>query len=956
MKHHRARHRCLRAAAPLLGLLAIAVPTAQAADWTPAIDIGPSATAPVGALSGSGDAVAAWHTANAVAIYRSHTTATWGAPFVSAEAVSAQPAVSAAGNSAVVAYESAGIVYAAVHESGGWQAAASFGPGTEPEVGVDASGDALLVWLDDTGTVMQAVRSAGGSWSAGGAMSLPGADDLDLAVNPAGAAIASWRTPITGAHAILGGTGSGFPGTGSAIDLTATGTTEVDAAIGSDGTAVVVWADNGAIRAGYRANGGGGSFDIDTVVAGPADSAAVAVDSNGLALVGWRTGAGEVQWSSSTNGAWSGSGATLGAGGAAGTVVAAANGAGADLALGWVSSAAATAVRPAGGSWGTELHDSGTTASVAVDTAGDVLSLWQGVSGARTATFDSSAPTLLINVPGTAVAGESVPLSASGGDLWSSGLNNPTWDFGDGSPDGSGFNVQHAWSSAGSKTVTVNMTDAAGNAAAPATDTISITAAPPTNSVAPSISGAAYRDGTVLTAANGSWTGAPTSFDHQWQRCEGACANIAGAGNATYTPGAADVGSSLRVIVTASNAGGDATATSAETPVIAPRNTSLPVVSGPVLLDAQTLTTTNGGWNGLTESTTPVAVTFTRQWQRCDSSGGSCGDIAGATGFSYVLDAPDVGARIRSIVTASRNGAATSAVSSATGVIAPLNTSGPVIAGAGSAADGSPLSVATGNSSNAWGDAAGLSFTYEWKRCDQNGNSCNSVVGTNPTYTPGAADVGLRLRLAITAHVNGASTTSDDSAVPTEKIAPRNTVAPVVDGAPHVDGQVLSASQGSWNGATGLTFTYQWRRCDSAGANCVNLGTGPTVTLGPADVGMRHGLVVSASKNGSAADAADSGLTSATVAPLATSPAAVGGFAQDAATLTATPGGFNGVSDLTYRYQWQRCSPGCSDIAGATAATYTPVAGDVGNTIRVSVDARKNNSNWTEGQIWAPLR
>jgi hypothetical protein len=69
--------------------------------------------------------------------------------------------------------------------------------------------------------------------------------------------------------------------------------------------------------------------------------------------------------------------------------------------------------------------------------------------------------------------------------------------------------------------------------------------------------------GQTIQGAPGSWLNDP-SFGYQWVRCEpsGAdCSNISGATAADYTPVAADVGATLRLVVTASNAGGSAPAT-----------------------------------------------------------------------------------------------------------------------------------------------------------------------------------------------------------------------------------------------------------------------------------------------------------------------------------------------------------------------------------------------------------
>jgi len=97
-------------------------------------------------------------------------------------------------------------------------------------------------------------------------------------------------------------------------------------------------------------------------------------------------------------------------------------------------------------------------------------------------------------------------------------------------------------------------------------------AAPPLNSSLPQISGPAQQ-GQVLFATNGTWDGAPPfTYAYQWQDCDssgGNCANIGGATGATFTLAQSDVGSTIRVIVTATNPAGSATATSAPTVVVA---------------------------------------------------------------------------------------------------------------------------------------------------------------------------------------------------------------------------------------------------------------------------------------------------------------------------------------------------------------------------------------------------
>jgi len=93
----------------------------------------------------------------------------------------------------------------------------------------------------------------------------------------------------------------------------------------------------------------------------------------------------------------------------------------------------------------------------------------------------------------------------------------------------------------------------------------------PTNTGSPAISGTA-QEGSTLTASNGSWTSSSTvTYAYAWQRCDanGAnCAAISGATKSTYVLASADIGKTLRVTVTASNADGSSSSTSAQTAAI----------------------------------------------------------------------------------------------------------------------------------------------------------------------------------------------------------------------------------------------------------------------------------------------------------------------------------------------------------------------------------------------------
>src|SRR3954468_4127329 len=86
----------------------------------------------------------------------------------------------------------------------------------------------------------------------------------------------------------------------------------------------------------------------------------------------------------------------------------------------------------------------------------------------------------------------------------------------------------------------------------------------PRNVTPPAITGTP-RQGTALSASPGTWSPSGTSYGYVWERSFDGGASwtpIAGAAAAGYTPGASDIGSTLRVTVTATNPYGLAGATS----------------------------------------------------------------------------------------------------------------------------------------------------------------------------------------------------------------------------------------------------------------------------------------------------------------------------------------------------------------------------------------------------------
>jgi hypothetical protein len=192
----------------------------------------------------------------------------------------------------------------------------------------------------------------------------------------------------------------------------------------------------------------------------------------------------------------------------------------------------------------------------------------------------------------------------------------------------------------------------------------------PVNTSLPTISGTAI-EGQTLKADPGTWSGTmPIDFSYQWRRCGsggGNCQNISQATDNIYTLTSADVGHTLRVLVTAVNSDGAGTAQSRPNDVVkkappqAPKNTTEPSISG-TPQHGLTLTANPGQWSG------SQPMQFSYRWRRCDGKGGDCVGTT-VTSQTYSLGADDVGHTLRVLVTASNSVGSAAAISNATAVV-----------------------------------------------------------------------------------------------------------------------------------------------------------------------------------------------------------------------------------------------------------------------------------------------
>ncbi len=265
-------------------------------------------------------------------------------------------------------------------------------------------------------------------------------------------------------------------------------------------------------------------------------------------------------------------------------------------------------------------------------------------------TFDASRSTC--NAAPCSYAWEDDGPDGSGGTNW---------------PLGNGQKIQFTFQGTGTKYVRVKVTDANARTGTVEHDVVVTNPPPsaPSNTGPPVVSGTAVQ-GNTLNVSTGTWTNSPTSYAYQWQDCAASgCTSISGATSSSYTLQGSDVGDTIDAVVTARNAAGSASATSAKTAAVtappprAPSNTGAPVISG-TATQGNTLTVSNGTW-------TNSPTSYTYRWQDCTASG--CANISGATSSSYTLQASDVGDTIDAVVTATNGGGSAAATSARTATV-----------------------------------------------------------------------------------------------------------------------------------------------------------------------------------------------------------------------------------------------------------------------------------------------
>jgi hypothetical protein len=270
----------------------------------------------------------------------------------------------------------------------------------------------------------------------------------------------------------------------------------------------------------------------------------------------------------------------------------------------------------------------------------------------------------------------------------------------------------------------------------------------------------------------------------------------------------------------------------------------------------------------------------------------------------------------------------------------PSNTSAPTISGP-------PERHATLNASaGSWNGTTPISYAYQWLRCNDSGSSCKSIGhAKSASYEVSGNDVGNTLRVQVTATNSAGSgqATSAQTAKVSAGNPPKNTTPPAISGMA-LQGNVLTASPGSWTGSTPISYSYRWRRCGPGGGNCNSIdgASNSTYKLTSDDVALTVRVRVTASNSAGSNDANSNATARIDGPPALEKRPSVSGNPTIGSHLSAGNGAWRSISKITYAYQWYRCDTSgnnCVEIAGAASPTYTVTPADSGHTLTFVVRA-----------------
>ena len=218
-------------------------------------------------------------------------------------------------------------------------------------------------------------------------------------------------------------------------------------------------------------------------------------------------------------------------------------------------------------------------------------------------------------------------------------------------------------------------------------------------------------------------------------------------GNLVYSTASANLGTTAAAILQIGNdtaaqtftvvADNIAAQTSNTGPLV---NTSPPTISGSNQ-QGQTLTGSQGSWSGA------QPISYAYQWQRCDSGGANCSNIASATSTTYTLTSADVGSTVVLSVTATNTVGSQTAASAATAVVW---TSSPVALWHMDETSGSTMFDSVGQSNGTLHSVtlgragfSGLAYGF-------NGSTSYVSVPSAASMNPGSANFSFTIHLQTT--------------------------------------------------------------------------------------------------------------------------------------------------------------------------------------------------------------
>ena len=472
----------------------------------------------------------------------------------------------------------------------------------------------------------------------------------------------------------------------------------------------------------------------------------------------------------------------------------------------------------------------------------------------------------------------------------------------------------------------------------------------------PTVSETVTADTSEIEDANGLIN---ASFSYQWARQDLVTedvTDIPGATGATYEVTSDDRDSAIRVSVSYTDDGGNnVTLTSFWVLTITPPNnlpTGAPTISGAAQV-GETLTADTsdiGDDDGLTN------VAFSYQWLAND--GTSDTDIAGETDSSYTLAASDEGKTIKVRVSFTDDAANEETLTSAA-------TSEVVAAGAPTEPPGRPHNLtgaanADGTVTLSWdapNDDSVTGYQILRRRPREGENTLlvhvNDTGSTATEYTDNdvTPDVLHAYRVKAINAVGLSRQSNFVNVTPALPAEPAQnspaTGRPAISGTAQV-GETLTADTSGISDADGLadaTFAYQWL-ADGTG---IAGATGDAYILTTSEMGKIIKVRVSFTDDAGNEETLTStatGTVSPAVQPQTANSSATGvptvtGTAQVGETLSVDTSGIadaDGLTNVSYSYQWVANDEGTdANISSETDATYTLVAADVGDTIKVKV-------------------